>query len=249
MTASLKRRLARIAERLSGAMIVHPAEIHQVPERQHLRRFFKHFEVDAVFDVGANEGQYAAQLREEVGFEGHIVSFEPVPELATRLSERSANDPRWHIEAMALDREAGPATFNVMASTVFSSLHQPAADQPAIFAGANAVARQIDVMRGTLADVLPAWQKKLGFHRPFLKMDTQGNDLAVFEGAGDWIRNFIGLQSELSYHPIYSGAPALAETLKIYEAQGFRLSAFVPNTAGHFPDLYEVDCIMYRTEA
>jgi FkbM family methyltransferase len=242
----MKRQLARAAERLSGALIVHPAEVHQLAERRHLRRFFEHFEVDAVFDVGANQGQYATQLRDEIGFHGHIVSFEPIPELAAGLTARATRDPRWHVEAVALDREAGPATFNIMASDVFSSLHRPAADQPDIFIDANAVARSIQVMRATLATALPAWREKLGFRRPFLKMDTQGNDLAVFEGAGDAVREFVGLQSELSYRPIYAGAPGFAEALSTYEAQGFRLSALVPNTAGHFPDLHEVDCIMYR---
>jgi FkbM family methyltransferase len=249
MAVSFKRQLARVAERLSGAVIVHRAEVHQLPERMHLRRFFQHFAVDAVFDVGANQGQYAAQLRDEIGFQGHIISFEPVPEVAAGLAERAAGDPRWHVEAGALDRAAGPATFNVMASDVFSSLHRPAADQPEIFAGANAVARSIEVMRSTLAVALPAWREKLGFRHPFLKMDTQGNDLAVFEGAGDSIKEFVGLQSELSYHPIYAGAPGLTETLQAYEARGFRLSALVPNTAGHFPDLHEVDCILYRADA
>jgi hypothetical protein len=57
------------------------------------------------------------------------------------------------------------------------------------------------------------------------------------------------LQSELSYHPIYDGASGFAEALQVYEAGGFRLSALVPNTAGHFPDLHEVDCILYRANA
>jgi hypothetical protein len=31
-----------------------------------------------------------------------------------------------------------------------------------------------------------------------------------------------------------------------YTALGFVLSALVPNNGGHFPDLLEIDCIMYR---
>jgi len=65
---SIRRRLAKLAASLTGTVIIHPAEVHQLPERLHLRRFFEHFDVDAVFDVGANEGQYATQLREEIGF-------------------------------------------------------------------------------------------------------------------------------------------------------------------------------------
>lgn len=247
--SSLRRKIARVAERLSGAIIAHPAEVHQLPERMLLRRFFAHFEVDCVFDVGANQGQYARQLREHVGFEGHIISFEPIPEVAASLAAHAARDPRWHVAILALDSEAGPATFNVMASDVFSSLRQPAADQPTFLSSSNLVAREIEVMRATLATELPAWREKLGFSRPFLKMDTQGNDLAVFQGAGDAITGFVGLQSELSYRPLYADVPGFAESLLAYEARGFRLSGFVPSNAGHFPDLHEVDCIMYGAGA
>lgn len=246
---SIRRRLANLAASLTGAVIVHPAEVHKLPERLHLRKFFDHFGIDAVFDVGANEGQYARQLRGKIGFRGHIISFEPIPEVAAELAKQASSDPLWHVVPFALDREAGPATFNVMAASVFSSLHRPADDQPEVWLKANSVTRQIDVVRATLATELPRWRDKLGFRRPFLKMDTQGNDLAIFEGAGGAIAEFVGLQSELSYVKAYADSPGLAESLAAYSAAGFRLSALVPNTAGHFPDLNEVDCIMYRVGA
>jgi FkbM family methyltransferase len=246
---SLKRRLANWIERKTNYLILHEGQAHLLPERLHLRRFFEHFEVDCVFDVGANVGQYALELREGVGFSGPIISYEPIPELAARLREIGEGDPQWHVEALALDREAGPATFHVMAADVFSSLNRPAEDQPAIFEGMNRVARQIEVMRSTLAIELPRWREKLQFRRPFLKMRTQGSDLAVVEGAGDSIAEFVGLQSELAVRKIYTGGSAFAEMLSAYSARGFELSAFAPNTAGHFPILVETDCIMFRRDA
>ena len=243
---SFKRQLAHLAERVSGAIIVHPEELHQLPERVHLRRFFKHFEVDCVFDVGANIGQYAQHLREEVGYEGAIISFEPMPHAVEQLQKRAVGDPNWHIVELALDRESGPASFNVMESDTFSSLHAPLADQPNAFNAQNVIRQQIQVMRSTLALEFPKWREKLGFSRPFLKMDTQGHDLAVFEGAGDTVSAFVGLQSELSLRLLYEGTPGFTESLDAYSKRGFRLSALVPNTAGIFPDLIEMDCIMYQ---
>jgi FkbM family methyltransferase len=99
----------------------------------HLQQFFAHFGVDCVFDVGANCGQYATMVRDKVGFRGPIISHEPIPEMIERLRVLSANDPNWYIEALALDREAGPAIFHVTAESEFSSLHAPSADQPVIF--------------------------------------------------------------------------------------------------------------------
>lgn len=246
---SLKRRVALLIERISGNLVIPPDKVHLGPERMHLRRFFKHFGVDCVFDVGANRGQYATMLREEIGFKGPIISFEPIPDMAERLKQTAARDPDWHVESTALDRDAGPATFHVMAEPQFSSLRRPSGDQPGIFKADNQVAREVEVMRTTIAAELPRWQAKLGFRRPFLKMDTQGNDLAVVEGAGDALQHFVGLQSELAIRTLYEGAAGFADAIAAYKERGFELSAFVPNNAGHFPQLVEMDCVMFRKDA
>ncbi len=60
------------------------------------------------------------------------------------------------------------------------------------------------------------------------------------------LREFIGLQSELSIKRLYADTPDFVEALAYYRSQGFELSAFVPNNLGHFPVLLETDCIMYR---
>jgi FkbM family methyltransferase len=241
---SLKRQVANLLERLSGNVIVPHHELHALPERLHLRRLFEYLEVDCVFDVGANAGQYATMLRQHVGYRGPIVSFEPIPELAAAMRQRAAGDEHWHVQAMALDREAGTATFHVMQESQFSSLRRPAADQPETFSGSNRVVREIHVERSTVAAQIADWQARLGCRRPFLKMDTQGNDLAVIEGAGDSLGRFAGLQSELAIQRLYDGSAGFAATLAACQERGFVPSAFVPNNEGNFPVLVEIDCIM-----
>jgi FkbM family methyltransferase len=217
-----------------------------VHERIHLRRFFSYFGVDCVFDVGANRGQYATMIR-DIGFRGPIISYEPTPSMAETLRALSASDAAWYIEELALDQEAGFANFHLMNDSEFSSLHAPATDQPDIFRPKNVVRQNVRVTRATLADELPKWRSKLGFERPFLKMDTQGNDYAVAVGAGEAIQAFVGLQSELAIRKIYDGTPGFSETLGLYTSQGFELSALVPNNAGHFPLLVEIDCVMFNS--
>jgi FkbM family methyltransferase len=244
---SLKRRAANLIEKVSGNLVVPPHELHQVYEQEQLRRFFLHFEVDCVFDVGANAGQYADMLRQKIGFQGPIVSFEPIPELAAELQARATTDPHWHVEVLALDREAGPSSFHVMEGSQFSSLWHPAEDQPDFLRQQNSVARTIEVMRATLTEAVAKWQGRLGFRRGFLKMDTQGNDLAVVEGGRGVLDHFVGLQSELSFRRLYDGGADYAATIAAFRALGFELSAMLPNNAGHFPLLLEMDCIMFRT--
>jgi FkbM family methyltransferase len=243
---SLKRSIKELIERLSGTLIISPRELYLLPEQMHLIRFFEHFSVDCVFDVGANIGQYRDLLRDKLGFTGPIISFEPIPELAADLRAKCSTDAKWFVETTALDREPGPALFHIMQDSRFSSLRGPASDQPKIFDEWNRVAREVSVDRSTIAIELPRWRDKLRFTRPFLKLDTQGNDLAVLEGAGDALQAFVGLQSELSFQQIYSDSVGFADALARYSEFGFQLSALVPNNIGHFPSLIEMDCIMFH---
>lgn len=246
--ATLRRRIADLIGRLSGNLIVPVHEAHELPATLHLGRLFARFEVDCVFDVGANRGQYARWLRRKIGFRGPVISFEPIPELAEALRREAEGDPLWHVEALALDREAGPAAFHVTENSEFSSLRRPAADQPAMFETMNHVAQVVHVMRETLGSALARWRERLGFSRPFLKLDTQGSDLGIARGAGAALTAFVGVQSELAIRPLYEGAPGFAEALAEYRRLGFELSAIVPNNAGHFPVLIETDCVMLRRD-
>ncbi|CCI32212.1 hypothetical protein [Microcystis sp. T1-4] len=50
----------------------------QTSETVRMQRLLAYHNIDLVFDVGANIGQYTKLLR-ELGYSGRIVSFEPLP--------------------------------------------------------------------------------------------------------------------------------------------------------------------------
>jgi FkbM family methyltransferase len=244
-----KRRGADLLERVLGARIVPPGSLPVLYEQEFLTRFLREFAVDCVFDVGANVGQYGQMLRTRAGYTGHIVSFEPIPEVADELRRAAREDPHWHVEEVALSNEPGAATFNVMEHSEFSSLLRPSQQQGAVVADLNTIVRQVPVRLDTVAAMHEKYERLLGFRRPFLKMDTQGNDLAVVNGAGDRLTRFVGLQSELAVQVLYEGGTRFTEAIATYEGLGFRLSAMFPNNTGHFPDVLEFDCVMYRRGA
>ena len=215
-------------------------------EEHHLKRFLHHFEVDCVFDVGANLGQYAMMLRERAGYVGPIVSFEPNPDIAAKLRESARRDNNWFVEQIALGASDDRRNFNVTTSDQMSSFHQPQTIETDLFRAETIIAETIEIKVSTLAIELEKYRVRLGFRRPFLKMDTQGHDVDVAMGAGDKLRDFVGLQSELAIKRIYAGTPNYIEALTFYSDSGFALSAFVPNNVGHFPYLIETDCIMFR---
>ena len=242
----LKRAIANALGHVAGVSIVPRSAIALLFEREHLRRFLTEFDIDCVFDVGANAGQYGQMLR-ELGFRGSIVSFEPVPALAEELKKNTRRDPLWFVEEAALDSVVREASFNVMRSSQFSSLKMPSHSDTLLFQEENTIAYSVDVTTALLSHFFIKHESALGFTRPFLKMDTQGNDLAVARGAGKFLTRFVGLQSELAIKKIYKATENFHTAIDYYVDQGFELSAFVPNNLGHFPVLIEVDCIMFNS--
>ena len=91
-------------------------------------------------------------------------------------------------------------------------------------------------------------KKRWGFQRPFLKLDTQGFDLEIAKGAGSTLREFVGLQSEISFQPLYEGAPDYISALRFFEQSGFVISRLIPIHELHFPELVEMDVIMVRSD-
>ena len=181
--------------------------------------------------------------RRDAGYKGLILSFEPNPDIFAPLAKRAAGDPRWHVFNMALSDFDGAASFNIMAADQFSSLKRPSGAQDAIFADRNKVTKTVDMQCRRLDTLLPELVAQHGFARPFLKMDTQGHDLSVCEGAGDAIGRMLGVQTELGVRPIYEGGAGYRAMIDWLEARDFAPSAFFANNKGHFPLLVEMDGI------
>lgn len=242
----MKYPLTKIWNKVKNLRVMDRRHIYKYWEKDHLRRLLHHYEIDCVFDVGANNGQYATMLRKEARYTGLILSFEPNPIAAEKAKRLAANDPLWNVEQIALSASDGMQTFHVMADSQFSSLSSPRHDECDMFREWNKVNRIIEVKTETISTALYRLQKQYGFIRPFLKMDTQGYDVEIVMHAGPALGEFLGLQSELAVKKLYSDSVDFKEAIRIYESHGFELSAFVPNNGGHFPHLVEIDCIMIR---
>lgn len=233
---------------LPNLLLIDINQQESVWEINQLKKTLNHCVVDCVFDVGANFGQYATMLRNDVGYKGLIISFEPMPEAATHLREMAILDPLWFIEELALSEQNCDMPFNQMEESEFSSLSQPTHSEVDSFLNSNKVANTLIVKAETLSLVYERLKKEYQFKNPFLKMDTQGYDVKVFKSGREIIHNFVGLQSELAIKRIYKDSVDYREAITEYEALGFSLSSFVPNNAGHFPKLIETDCIMIRND-
>jgi FkbM family methyltransferase len=233
----------------AGLTVVPTWQLDHFPITRHVQRLFAHLGVDCVLDVGANLGQYRDFLRNDVGYTGRILSFEPIPDHAKAMQARAATDPRWEVYAEALGAAPGTATFNVMAGTQFSSFLAPDASADDRFRAQNAVARSIDVPVRTVDAVMDQLRAGASPRAVYLKLDTQGFDLEVLKGASASIDQFVGLQTEASVKAIYAGAPRFTTSIETIEQLGFALSGMYPNNDGHFPELIEFDCFFVARHA
>jgi FkbM family methyltransferase len=205
----------------------------------HVLELFARYQVDGVIDVGANRGQYGRRLR-EAGYEGPILSFEPVPEAFAELAAVSEHDPRWEARNIAVGDEPGTLSMNVAASTSVSSFLTPTAEYTNIYSGME-VQRQQHVSVVTLDTV------QIPFQRPFLKTDTQGFDLRVMEGARQLLsKRVVGAQVELSVIPIYEGMPDFLAVIAKMRECGFTLTGMFSVQTDKKMRIYEFDGVFVR---
>jgi FkbM family methyltransferase len=228
----------------NGTALVPSSAAAEWPERMFLKRLLARLDVDCVLDVGANLGQYAVELR-LIGFKGLIISFEPTPSLHAQIARWSKSHKNWATMQIALGRETGTLPLNVMAVSTLNSFHQPSTAETDSFASVNTVVETVDVRVETLNELLPKLQAQYGFRRPFLKMDTQGHDVDVFDGANQVHDRIVGLQSEISVKRIYQGTLTWTEAIAHYQQDGFDLAGLYAVNPGE-SELCELDCFMTR---
>jgi FkbM family methyltransferase len=172
-----------------------------------------------VLDVGAARGGYATELR-EFGYTGRIVSFEPLAAAHADLVRAAASDPRWETRHTALGDTTGRQEIHVASNSDSSSL-LPMADQhrassPDIqMVGTETI--EVSRLDDVAADVLGEART------PFLKIDTQGFERAVLEGAETTVPRLVGLQLELSFVTLYEGGMLADEAISWAYDHGFVL--------------------------
>lgn len=77
-------------------------------------------ELDLIFDVGANTGQYGKKIR-KAGYSGTIISFEPISSAYLKLLETSKSDPKWLVhKRSAIGNINGTSEIQVSSNAVIA---------------------------------------------------------------------------------------------------------------------------------
>lgn len=182
-------------------------------------------QISLVLDIGANKGQYGKCLRDEVRYKGRIVSFEPLLDAFSVLQHTAACDPLWECHNIAFGDSGGPATINISGNSHSSSLlpisSRAVEIEPSVaFVGTQ----EVSVYR--LDSLLDQFAKV--DDRIFLKIDTQGYELNILNGALGVINRFELIQLETSFIEVYHGEALIGDVVKFLGYLGYRVISIEP---------------------
>ena len=202
------------------------------------------FDIDLVLDVGANKGQFESDIR-HWGYAGRIVSFEPLSQAHGELLPSSEGDSMWDAyPRCALGDHIGEVEINIAGNSQSSSIlpmlesHRSAAPESA-YQGKEVV--PIKTLDGVAGQYLK------GARATFLKIDTQGFEWQVLDGARETLPHVKGILVELSLVPLYEGQHLWQEVIGRLEAEGFTLWAFKPVFSDRASgQTLQVDGVFYR---
>jgi FkbM family methyltransferase len=199
-------------------------EVTRHPYGVRLVRLLKLLGAETLLDIGANEGQYGRYLRSS-GFEGQLISLEPLSAAFAKLSKRAAGDPRWDVERLAASDHSGSITINVAANSVSSSvlpmrpLHE--ATDPN-----SAYTSQEEVQTKTVDELIR--NRNLNPARMHLKLDVQGLESVVLDGATEALSSVPSVELELSLVELYEGEALMTDLIERMSGTGFDLWILQP---------------------
>jgi FkbM family methyltransferase len=246
--AAFKRRVRQVIGRF-GYDVVPSRDLEGHTFVRHLQELFGKLDIQCVLDVGANRGQYRHLLRDRVGYQGLIISFEPLSRNVASLREQAEADPRWIIRGHALGTENTEMEINVMKADGLSSFRSPHPAMVPMFRPVNVIERRERVEVRRLDSVIGELGGARALRNVYLKLDTQGFDLEVVRGAAATISKVRALQTEISMQPLYREAPSHRETLDELTERGFAVTAMYPIVRDELMRVIEFDCVMVNGAA
>lgn len=196
-------------------------QIKRYPDSDARRRLqiMKQLKIDFVFDVGANSGQYVKNLR-ELGFHDKAISFEPIEIVFKELNKTAKNDSFWITENFAIGNQNTESVINISQNTYSSSilLMLPAhyESEPT-----SKYVSQQKIHIKTLDSIYNQYASSE--NNVMLKIDTQGYEKNVLEGAKESLKKISLIQLEMSLKPLYENEMIFLEMVDYLLNMGFEL--------------------------
>ncbi len=214
---------------------------------QNLVKLLKKFKINKVLDIGANTGQYAESLFNN-GYDGKIVSFEPLTVAYNILSQKKNKYRHWEIAERCALGEQDKEIFINISKNLFSSSILPMLKTHSDFAPESRYISTEKVQMFKLDTICPKYIQQDDV--TFLKMDVQGYEKYVLMGSEKILKQIKGIQLECSLLPLYEGEMLFIDQIKNIENKGYTLYDIIPgfrdSASGR---LLQVDCIFFKNES
>ena len=175
--------------------------------------------IEMVFDVGANAGQFGKKIR-SLGYVGPIVSFEPLSDAYAQLQRTALNHQPWQTVRTGIGDYDGVAEINVSRNSYSSSLLNLLPLH--IESEADAVYIRKETISVQKIDSIIDQYCPQG-ENIYVKIDTQGFERQVFTGCCQSLDRISGFQLELSLHPLYEQETLMPEMIDLLRQAGYKL--------------------------
>jgi FkbM family methyltransferase len=215
------------------------------PDADFIRRLkiINYYSIDTLFDIGAASGQYAIDMR-KFGYKGKIISFEPLKNAFKELKDASLKDNNWIVNNYAIGNEDTKSVINVAGNSDSSSILKMLPAHYNIRPKSKYIAQEeIEVKR--LDSIFNSFCGKED--RVMIKIDTQGYEKKVIDGATESLKSIIIIQLEMSIIQLYENEMLYIEMINYLDNKGFKLysleNGFSDQTTGR---LLQVDGIFVK---
>jgi FkbM family methyltransferase len=211
------KKLARKALNKAGFDIVRYRPIADPAVRRN--KLLETYNVNTVLDVGANVGKFGIELREN-GFDGKIISFEPLSSAYEELKEQTEKDHKWEAVNTALGDRNEISEINIAGNSLSSSIremlptHEKTAPEAQYVGKEKIEVRKLDSVFEEFCSVRD---------NILLKIDTQGFEKKVIDGARESLEAIDTVQLEMSLTPLYENETLFLEMIRYLNGKGYSL--------------------------
>lgn len=197
-----------------------------------------------ILDVGSHHGWFFHCWKDWCP-SAVVHAFDADPEAAARSAELYGSDPDIHVHNRGVGRTPGTLQFHVLeGSRVSSSFLMPNAGTWREIDYHTGPISHRDVEVITLDDFATAERLDDVY---LMKIDVQGFELEVLEGARELLRRTRYIFVEAGIRPLYDGAPRFTDIHAFLDAHGFHLIAMRAWHRGNLT-LVETDMLFRRND-
>jgi FkbM family methyltransferase len=194
-------------------------KLHLKNELKRRLKIINQCKIDVLFDIGANVGQYALKMR-NLGYKKKLISFEPLKADFEILKRTASHDKFWTVFNYALGDEDSVGFINISGRSDNSSILNMLPKHSESKAGLSYIGKQeIEIKK--LDTIFSSFVEKE--NNVMIKIDTQGYEKNVIDGAIESLEQISIIQLEMSIVPLYEGEMLLTEMIKYLENRGFQL--------------------------